>query len=65
MVFVLESPRILGPRQERKLDHLAENRPGIRVVDWDDLRDGPVLRLPALPDGRYVVDKRGILRPVA
>lgn len=65
MVFVAESARVLGPRQHRKLDRLAEDQPGMRVVDWDALRDGPVVRLPAFPDGRYVIDKRGQLRPVA
>lgn len=64
--MILDSrPRVLGPRQLRKLERLAEDQADICVVDWDSERDGPVLRLPAFPDGRYVVDRRGMLRAVA
>jgi hypothetical protein len=64
MVFIVESPRVLGSRQLRKLDRLAEDAGGTRVVGWCEEREGPVVRLPAFPDGRYVIDRRGQLRPV-
>lgn len=57
--------RELGPRQHRKLDKLAEDHRAPVVVGWDDARGGPILRLAGFPDGRYLIDRLGQLRPVA
>jgi hypothetical protein len=57
--------RQLGSRQVRKLDRLAEEPGTFHVVGWDERREGPLVRLAAFPDGRYVIDRRGQLRPVA
>jgi hypothetical protein len=58
---VLDAPeRELTVRQERKLRNLESD--GAVIVGWDDRLAGPVFRLPAFPDGRYVIDPRGQVR---
>jgi hypothetical protein len=57
---VLDTPRDLTVRQERKLRNLESD--GAIVVGWDERLWGPVFLLPAFPDGRYVIDPRGQVR---
>jgi hypothetical protein len=59
---VLDTPRDLTDRQERKLRLLDADDAGAVIVGWDDHFAGPIFRLPAFPGGRYVIDPRGEVR---
>jgi hypothetical protein len=57
----LDTPeRELTAPQERKLRNLEHDN--ARIIGWDERVGGPVFRLPAFPDGEYVIDPRGNVR---